>query len=87
MRKQDEKGKMGQELLEQGGFLSISQADSPPASSHRVQNRFHGLQCPGPEKETETKKCWGPKTSGAWGQVAPRFSLGIFRTVNHYTGL
>lgn len=68
MKKQDEKGKVGQETLGQGGLLTRSAEGSP-----RVQTGFHGLQCPRRERG-RAREMLGPQTTGAWSQAAPRFS-------------
>lgn len=57
-----------------GGSSSQYQADSSPG----VQNGLHGVQ----HLARERGKCSGPRMSGPGDQAAPRFSLGIFRTVS-----
>ena len=65
--------------LGSGGLQTISQADSLPESS--TWSAKWASQTPACQA-WERGKCSASQTSGAGGQAAPTFSLGIFRTVN-----
>lgn len=64
----------GPRALRVGSLLTISKADSSPESSLGYKMASTDSSSPSMRE--------GPQISGAGDQAAPRFSLGICRTVN-----